>query len=456
MGFESDKQGMEYADGSKPLKPPSDNSHIVSKFAKVGRFRSIGVFNTSDNLEQGPVYQTICCDNPSSLDEESSASNEDAVFHAPNINPKPTEVQKNGNVEILKLFDALLALKLAYVKLQEAHIPYDPEKIRAADEEVVSWLGSLCTIKKTCKEKLLKEADTVSACSALLLAEIHVKGRALETLKSNAISKGKQVANLQRELQELEMRNNKLAEEIREQERESFKGLHHSLFGNVVKAAGKAIHDFAKPLIALMKLSGWDLDQAANAIQPSVVYAKRCHKKYAFEAYVARRMFHGFSQEPCFMENIMKLDDPIAALTEDPQSSFAKFCRTKYLLVVHPNMEESFFGNLDHRNFVANGIHPDTPFYCAFVQMARCVWYLQGFTAFSEPKAQMFGVKEGSEFSDVYMEVPDELKDYKVLVSKGQERSKVEFMIMPGFKLGETLIRSQVYVSKVGSSNGTD
>ncbi|KAI3461717.1 hypothetical protein Pfo_018380 [Paulownia fortunei] len=459
MGLEPDKQGMEFAAISKPLKPPSNISDMVSKFAKVCKFRSIGVFNTSENPDHGHAYQIISRDNAPLLDEESSKATEDVVFYAAKICPKPSEGQKNGNVcghvEILKLFDTLLALKLAYVKLQEAHIPYDPEKIRAADEEVVSRLDSLCTIKEAYKEKLLKEDNSVSSCSALLLAEIQVKERALEKLKSQAKNKDKEVANLRRELQALEMKNKKLAEEIRERERESFTGVNHYSFENVVKAVGKAIHDFAKPLIALMKLSDWDLDQAANAIQASVVYAKRSHKKYAFEAYVARRMFHGFSREPCFLENIMKLDDPIVTLMEDPQSSFAKFCQTKYLLVVHPKMEESFFGNLDHRNFVSNGIHPYTPFYRAFVRMARFVWYLQGFTAFYEPKAEMFGVKHGSEFSDVYMEVVEELKEYKGLVDKGQERYKVEFMVMPGFKLGETLIRSQVYVSKGVFSNGT-
>ncbi|KAL8027017.1 hypothetical protein ABFS82_14G065400 [Erythranthe guttata] len=444
MGFESNKQGMEFAASSKPLKPSSIISDRVSKFAKVSRFRSIGVFNTSEDLDGG---------SSPSLDEEVGSSNDDFVFCASKVRSKPTEVENNGNVEILKLFDALLALKLAYMKLQEAHIPYDPEKIRAADEEVVSSIETLCSIKKAYKENLLKEDNTVSACSALLLAEIHVKEKALEKLKSRAKNKGKEVAVLRRELQELETRNNGIAEEINKREKESFKGLNHYSFENIVKAVGKAIHDFAKPLIALMKHSEWDLDKAASAIQPSVVYAKRSHKKYAFEAYVARRMFHGFSQnQPCFEENVMKLDDPIAALMEYPQSSFAEFCRDKYLLVVHRDMEVSFFGNLDHRSFVANGIHPHTPFYRAFVRMARFVWYLQGFSAFIEPRAEIFGVKEGSDFSNFYMEIPKELEEYKSLVG---ERYKVEFMVMPGFKIGETLIKSQVYVSNGGFSNGT-
>ncbi|KAH6765732.1 hypothetical protein C2S52_016715 [Perilla frutescens var. hirtella] len=453
MGLDSDKQGMEFAASSKPLKPPSNISDIVSKFAKVCKFRSIGVFNASENADQGHVYPMISGDNACLLDEESG---EDVLFHAKKIYPTHAEVQKSGNVcahvEITQLFDTLLALKIAYVKLQEAHIPYDLQKVRVADEEVMFQLETLGKIKKAYKEKLLKEANSISACSALFLAEVQVKERALEKLKSQAKNKGKKVANLRKQLQELEMKNKKLSEEIEEREREKFAGLNHYSLESVVKAVGIAIHDFAKPLIALMKHSDWDLDQAANAIQSSVVYAKRSHKKFAFEAYIARRMFHGFLQQPCFLGNIMKLDDPIVALMEDPQSSFARFCRRKYMLVVHPRMEESFFGNLDHRNFVANGIHPYTPFYRAFVRMARCVWYLQALIAYIEPEAEIFGVKQGVEFSDVYMEVVDELKEYKTMDNE-RERYRVEFMVMPGFKLMGTLIRSQVYVSKGGFSN---
>ncbi|KAL2549213.1 protein of unknown function-containing protein [Forsythia ovata] len=61
-------------------------------------------------------------------------------------------------------------------------------------------------------------------------------------------------------------------------------------YSDIFKSARKAIHDFAKPLIDLINVSDWDLDQAENAIENSVVYAKRSHKKYAFEAYVAQRI----------------------------------------------------------------------------------------------------------------------------------------------------------------------
>ncbi|XP_047973644.1 protein GRAVITROPIC IN THE LIGHT 1-like [Salvia hispanica] len=442
MGLDSDYQGMEFAASSnKPLKPSANISEIVSKFAKVCKFRSIGVFHTSESVDHGHVYPVIAGDNARLTDGECGE------FCAKKISPERAVLR----VELVQLFDTLLALKIAYVKLQEAHIPYDPVKVRFADEEVMFQLDTLGKIKKAYEEKKVKEANAFSAGSARFLAEVNVMEQQLEKLKSQAKNKGRKVASLRKKLQELETKNTKLAEEIEEREREMFAGLNHHSLESFVRAVGRAIHDFAKPLIALMKHSDWDLDQAAYAIQSSVVYAKRSHKKYAFEAYIARRMFRGFLQQPCFLGNIMKLDDPIVALTEDPRSSFAEFCRDKYLLVVHPRMEESFFGDLDHRNLVANGIHPCTPFYRAFVRMARCVWYLQALIGYIEPEAEIFGVKQGAEFVDVYMEVVDELKEYEVM---DNERYKVEFMVMPGFMLKESLIRSQVYVSRGEFSNG--
>ncbi|KAL2513644.1 protein GRAVITROPIC IN THE LIGHT 1 [Forsythia ovata] len=75
-----------------------------------------------------------------------------------------------------------------------------------------------------------------------------------------------------------------------EQEKKIIKTFTHSSFEDIFKSTRKAIHDFAKPLIASMKVSYWDLDQAANAIENSAVYAKISHKKYAFETYVTRRI----------------------------------------------------------------------------------------------------------------------------------------------------------------------
>ncbi|XP_059625224.1 protein GRAVITROPIC IN THE LIGHT 1-like [Cornus florida] len=446
---------MEYA--TKPSSRSSSNvSEIVLKLAKVCRFRSIGVFSTENpNHHQYPKNNDS--NNNASFTENSSDVTEEAECQDEKVHPQLAEILSEtsecANVDMLKLFDAISAIKSAYVRLQEAHIPYDAEKIKAADELVVAQFQALCKIKRSYKEKQFEEANAVSVCSALLLAEIQVHERLLKKLKSQIKVKDAQILNLQQEFQDLDLKNRKFVQEFRQRERENVKVLNMSSFEEIVKAASKGIHDFAKPLIGLLKASGWDLDKAADSIEDSVLYCKRSHKKYIFEAYVARRMFYGNSNQFYNVDGILNFDDPIDSLIREPDSSFAKFCRTKYLLVVHPKMEASFFGNLDHRMFVSSGRHPRTPFYQAFVKMARWIWVLQGIAASFNPKAEMFGVKRGSKFSDVYMDCVDDPKEDMVVFDEGRAKLKVEFMVMPGFRFGNTLVRSLVYLSKMRSSD---
>ncbi|PSS09546.1 IRK-interacting protein [Actinidia chinensis var. chinensis] len=433
-----------------PSKSSSNISDIVSKFAKVCRFRSIGVFSTESPSHDHHHNNNGICN--ALLTEDSSDATGEGECDMERIHPHPLEIQPKttqcGNVEILKLFDTISALKLAYVRFQEAHIPNDPAKIKAANELVVAELEVLKKIKRA-----FKEVDSISAGSALLLAEVQVHEKFLEKLKFQVKVKNNEILELQQELQDLDLKNRELLEVFKQKERESIGILNLPSFEDVFKIASKAIHDFAKPLISLMKASGWDLDQAADFIEASVVYSRRSHKKYAFEAYIARKMFYKMPSQSYNVDSVLRSEDPIDALISDPHSAFAKFCRTKYLSVVHPMMEASFFGNLDHRTFVSSGRHPRTLFYQAFVKMARWVWVLQGIVASSEPKAEMYRVERGSEFSDVCMESVQEFNGDTIGSDEGRSRFKVEFMVMPGFKIGETLVRSKVYLSAMRSVN---
>lgn len=46
-----------------------------------------------------------------------------------------------------KLLDAVSSLKLAYVKVQQAHVPYNPEKIAVTGEHFVSELEEAAGLK---------------------------------------------------------------------------------------------------------------------------------------------------------------------------------------------------------------------------------------------------------------------------------------------------------------------
>ncbi|KAK7305516.1 hypothetical protein VNO77_43422 [Canavalia gladiata] len=441
--------GME-CPNTKPIKPNSNVSEIVCKLAKVCTLKSIGVFpSEASNFHH--LHKSI--GNVTSLSKNIRDASEETRSYGQKIHLHPIEVTSRenscANVEIMKIFDTVSSLKMAYLQLQQAHIPYDPQKIIAAEERVDAELEKLYKFKLEYKEKQYRKARSNQACYGLLKSEIKAKEALLGKLKSQNSAKDFEILRLQQELQGLEMGNKNLREKIKRMGKKRKASVWNvAKFKDVFKAASKSIHDFAKPLISLMKASGWDLDVAAKWIENKAVYSKRCHKKYAFEAYIACRMFHGISLTSYDVSDIMKFDDPIDALMEHPGSDFSKFCRTKYLLVVHSTMEEAFFGNLDHRTLILSGKHPRTEFYQLFAKMAKWVWVIVGSAVSIDPHATMYSVKRESMFSALCMESVEEEREISVLSDEEKANYKVQFMIMPGFKIGHTLVKSQVYISK--------
>ncbi|KAJ6819068.1 uncharacterized protein M6B38_405165 [Iris pallida] len=338
------------------------------------------------------------------------------------------------------LFDAISALKLAYIQLQQAHIPYQPKKLREADELIVSEFDSLS------KLQLSYVGKPSSLCS-----EIRNHEKRLEELQTELRLKDSEAVRLRREVDTLNRKN--VGIEKRAPSGEPFPLLDREwtpgLFSGACRSASKSVHDFTKVLIGLMKASGWDLDRAAACIDSSVAYRERLHKKFAFESYLSLSMLGGGgSEEDCFemdrFDCVVKFADPFDALVQYPDSGFGRFCRLKYLAVVKARMEGSFFGNLDQREFVVSYGHPRTPFYRAFVGMARWVWALQVMGRSFIPKAEMFYAKRGAKFEEEYME-----SVVKLLFSEEEDEEEegagVGLTVMPGFKIGNNVIRCRVY-----------
>ncbi|KAI4374685.1 hypothetical protein MLD38_012651 [Melastoma candidum] len=210
-----------------------------------------------------------------------------------------------------------------------------------------------------------------------------------------------------------------------------------------------------------MKSADWDLDAAASSIAPGIFYWKSDHKCFAFESFVCREMFDAF-QHPnfsfpteflpekkkwpqfffdCFVE--LKSISPKDYLARKPDSTFAKFCRTKYLQLIHPRMESAFFGNLSHRNQVVSGNFPETTFFAMFAEMAKRVWLLHCLAFSFQPEGNIFQVSKGCRFSEVYMETIAEDE----LPNDGMEYDpSVAFTVVPGFKIGKAVIQCQVYL----------
>ncbi|CAL9006806.1 unnamed protein product [Prunus brigantina] len=398
------------------------------------------------------------------------------------VHPQPMEEAMNQNPEavealISKVFTNISSLKSAYIQLQAAHTPYDPEKIQAADKLVISELKNLSELKHFYRENNPSPV-CVSPQDSRLAAEIQEQQILLKTygvmvkkFQSEIQNKDSEILQLQQHIEEAKEKQAKLEKNLKlrgmstkESEGSADENgfppvdLTSDLFTSVVEAAYKAIHDFSKPLINMMKAAGWDLDAAANSIEPSVVYAKRPHKKYAFESHICQRMFSGFQQESfslnldnltvtkeSFFHQFLTLRDmdPLDMLGQNPDSVFGRFCRSKYLVVVHPKMETSFFGNLDQRNYVMGGGHPRTPFYQAFLKLAKSIWLLHRLAHSFDPRVEVFQVKRGSEFSEVYMD--SVVKN--LIMDESDQKPKVGLMVMPGFWIGGSVIQSRVYLS---------
>lgn len=433
-------------------KTSSSITEIVSKFAKIFRFIPIGIFPFENRILR--LHNHSLNESDKTLGEDSSVTSEARKFDLEKFCSHPEEVQiptktACDDFDIVKLLDMVSALKSAYIKLQEAHLPYDTEKIVAADECVVAHLQALCKLKRAYKEKQSAKVKSYVSELSSICAKVEASGKLLGKLKADVKAKESQILHLQERLRGLNSANAELAEKMDKQSLGSLKArvLDIFFFQEIFMTASKSIHDFAKPLISLMKAAGWDLNLAAYSIEGPVVYSKSSHKKYAFEAYIARRMFHGISLQSYCIDDIMHFDDPIDAVIAHPESGFAQFCREKYLIVVHPKLEASFFGNLDQRAFVTRGKHPRTPFYHAFVKMAKWIWIIQGIVATIDSKAKIFSVKKGCLYSDTYMESVEEVSPDASRTNK-EAMFKVEFMVMPGFRIGKTVVRSRVYLSR--------
>ena len=68
------------------------------------------------------------------------------------VHPQPMEEATNQTPEALealvsKIFMNISSLKSAYIQLQVAHAPYEPDKIQAADKLVISNLKNLSELK---------------------------------------------------------------------------------------------------------------------------------------------------------------------------------------------------------------------------------------------------------------------------------------------------------------------
>ncbi|CAK9148083.1 unnamed protein product [Ilex paraguariensis] len=391
------------------------------------------------------------------------------------FNKEDTDEVKSKNKAAMeafvsKLFASVSAVKAAYAELQMAQFPYNVDSVQSSDKAVVDELKALSELKNSF---LKKQIDSSPPYLTILLAEIQEQQSLMKTyeitmkkLQSEVEKRESEITSLKVELNETSLNNKSLEKKLNASgcfsvlDNVKLSDSNPKDFTMVLNYGLRSIRNFAKLLIREMVSANWDIEAASNAIEPGVIFKNTNHRGFAFESFVCKEMFDGFNKPNFSVLNEALTDDNLSRffffdqfkmlksvgtihfLKKNTNSLFGKFLKTKYLLLVHPKMETSFSGNLNQRKKINSGEYPETEFFKAFAEMARRVWLLHCLAFSFDQEVSIFQAKKRSTFSEVYMDSVD-----NDVFPVADSDFVVGFTVVPGFKIGKTVIQSQVYLS---------
>lgn len=373
---------------------------------------------------------------------------------------------------ISSVFGTVSSFEASYVQLQTAQVPFVEESVKAADKALVSHLQRLSDIKQFYRElrrnsDLVDDLQNVSSLEARVQenqSKLRILGTISNRLQSEIDRKHNEVHGLRYQLGGIQRRNLKLSKRLSDRLSSSCEvSLCITVFDSVLRDACRATHRFTKILIGLMRKAGWNLNLAANSLYGDVEYEKKDHDCYAFLSYVSLVMFRGFDLESFYFgddhgvgsnghvlsgtSSMKKLlehvsSNPMEVISMDPESEFARFCEKKYQELIRPSMESSVFSNLDGNEAVLSSWKSLSVFYKSFVEMASSIWTLHKLAFSFDPAVEVFQVERGVEYSLVYMEDVT-----KRCPAPCKVKPRVGFTVLPGFKIGKTIVQCKVYLS---------
>ncbi|KAF0924674.1 hypothetical protein E2562_010266 [Oryza meyeriana var. granulata] len=407
--------------------------------------------------------------------------------------PAPALDSASAHAFVASLFAGVSAVKAAYAQLQQAQHPYDAEAIQSADAALVAELTKLSDHKRQFARDPVAAAKSAAVGPPVLAAHADEQRHLLRTYEITAGKLGKELRGRDAEA---ERARAALADELRAaralEERvhpgrtlAALDGLHLSglnatHFLTAMRHAVKSVRSFAKSVLGEMRRAGWDPAAAAAAVHPGVPLRHPGDAKFALESFVALKMFAGFHRRDFglsslhdrssydrrrFFVEFAELKAAPAVAFLDARSSrwsaLGEFLRDRYPSLVHERMEASFFGNTAQRGAVASlgASFPETPWFAEFAEMARRVWLLHclfftfdsGVGCDSDDSASIFQAPAGARFSEVYMESVSDLDtdgDGGTALTPPGERV-VGFTVVPGFKVGRTVMQCRVYLSRL-------
>ncbi|KAJ8545690.1 hypothetical protein K7X08_018273 [Anisodus acutangulus] len=402
-------------------------------------------------------------------------------------NFKETKTEKVIEMEMLlgEVFDAVWAMKKAYVSLQEAHCPWDQDKMRVADVAVISELKRLGVLRERYRRNARSGRGEWRVGAATLREVVAPYESAVDELRQEVKAKENEINYLKEKLKTTTLVHTRSSSGKKNKSKRkatcSSEGPVNmspapDLFEGTLSLVKEASKSFTRFLLSLMRSANWDIAAAVRSIEAASSNSTTPtsdpivgpnHAKYALESYVNRKMFQGFDHETFYMDGTlssllnpdqhrrecftqyrdMKAMDPMELLGILPTCSFGNFCFKKYLAIVHPKMEESLFGDLEQRRQVLAGNHPRSQFYGEFLGLAKAVWLLHLLAFSLDPPPSHFEASNGSEFHPKYME---SVVKYSISMGIGGGMGMglvVGFPVSPGFKLGNgSVVKARVYL----------
>ncbi|KAK4352961.1 hypothetical protein RND71_028479 [Anisodus tanguticus] len=445
-------------------KPPQQISEMFTKFAHVVRTKTFELFADDDNNTDTNDVCTLLNSTEEFIPDQKVVVIKPDFCKFPHLNN--THFTKSL---ISSLFATISSFEASYLQLQTAHVPFDENALESVDKVLVSILQKLTEMKNLYKEFRRNPSCDIDVLVGSELEfqvqEHQSKLRVLETMVNQLLSymetKDDEVSILRKKLDKLQDFNLGLSRKLGIKNEKLNNGkevlctvrVFESMLHDSIKSANK----FSKLLMELMKTAGWDLEKAANSVYSDVNYAEKEHHKYAFLSYICLGMFKGFDLEDFGLcdEEISGENDylkqllehvscnPMETLSKNPSCAFSRFCEKKYEQIIHPTIESSIFRNLDGKEVVLDSWKSLSVFYELFVRMASTIWLLHKLAYSFNPIVEIFQVERGVDFSMVYME--DVTRKRQFPLSK--TRPKVGFTVVPGFKIGRTIIQTQVYLT---------
>ncbi|XP_021659850.2 protein GRAVITROPIC IN THE LIGHT 1 isoform X2 [Hevea brasiliensis] len=453
--------------------PSSNKSKIARTFQKVINLKTATRIASNNGIG-------ICMFAPQNKFEDDPTT----IYKSHNAYKDDSKAKRKALLDALvaKVFAGITTIKAAYAELQMAQNPYSSDAIHAADQAVVEELKLLSELKRSFFKN---DLDHLSPQVTLMLANIQEQQSLMKTyeitikkLEMETEVKESDISALKKQLDESIAFNKSLEKKLNESgplsmfDNIQFSILNPTHFVQFLHSALRSMRSFVKLMVREMDVAHWDIEAAAKAIEPESIFAKPTHRCFVFESFVSKTMFEGFNHPNFMLPNEspppmdhhhhhqsgehyfnkfkkLKSVNPRHYLTQNPISSFARFTRAKYLQLVHAKMECSLFGNLNQRKLVNSGGFPDSAFFTAFLEMARRVWSLNLLAFSFGENVSIFQVSKNSRFSEVYMEsVTHESLLENDSVDAGL---RVDFTVVPGFMIGNTVIQSQVYLSPAAS-----